>query len=70
MRLIINAIMNNNWKNPKEVPEDKFENIIQNKFGIIIAVIMLFLSLRAVLWAFRVLIIMQFVKIKEELSIA
>ena len=46
MRLIINAIMNNNWKNPKEVPEDKFENIIQNKFGIIIAVIMLLLSLR------------------------
>ena len=45
MRLIINAIMNNNWKNPKEVPEDKFENIIQNKFGIIIAVIMLLLSL-------------------------
>ena len=45
MRLIINAIMNNNWKNPKEAPEDKFENIIQNKFGIIIAVIMLFLSL-------------------------
>jgi hypothetical protein len=28
------------------VPEDKFENIIQNKFGIIIAVIMLLLSLR------------------------
>ena len=46
MRLIINAIMNNNWRNPKEVPEDKFENIIQNKFGIIIAVIMLLLSLR------------------------
>ena len=46
MRLIINAIMNNNWKNPKEVPEDKFENIIQNKFGIIIAVIMLILSFR------------------------
>ena len=46
MRLIINAIMNNNWKNPKEVPEDKFENIIQNKFGIIIAVIMLLLSFR------------------------
>ena len=46
MRLIINAIMNNNWKNPKEVPEDKFENIIQNKFGIIIEVIMLLLSLR------------------------
>ena len=46
MRLIINAIMNNNWKNPKEVPEDKFENIIQNKFGIIIAMIMLLLSLR------------------------
>ena len=46
MRLIINAIMNNNWKNPKEVPEDKFENIIQNKFGKIIAVIMLLLSLR------------------------
>ena len=46
MRLIINAIMNNNWKNPKEVPEDKFENIIQNKFGNIIAVIMLLLSLR------------------------
>ena len=46
MWLIINAIMNNNWKNPKEVPEDKFENIIQNKFGIIIAVIMLLLSLR------------------------
>ena len=46
MRLIINAIMNNNWKNPKEVPEDKFENIIQNKFGIIIAVIMLLLFLR------------------------
>ena len=46
MRLIINAIMNNNWKNPKEVPEDKFENIIQNKFGIIIAVIMLLLSYR------------------------
>ena len=45
MRLIINAIMKNNWKNPKEVPEDKFENIIQNKFGIIIAVIMLLLSL-------------------------
>ena len=45
MRLIINAIMNNNWKNPKEVPEDKFENIIQNKFGIIIAMIMLLLSL-------------------------
>ena len=45
MRLIINAIMNNNWKNPTEVPEDKFENIIQNKFGIIIAVIMLLLSL-------------------------
>ena len=45
MRLIINAIMNNNWKNPKEVPEDKFENIIQNKFGKIIAVIMLLLSL-------------------------
>ena len=45
MRLIINAIMNNNWKNPKEVPDDKFENIIQNKFGIIIAVIMLLLSL-------------------------
>ena len=45
MRLIINAIMNNNWKNPKEVPEDKFENIIQNKFGIIIEVIMLLLSL-------------------------
>ena len=45
MRLIINAIMNNNWKNPKEVPEDKFENIIQNKFGIIIAVIMHLLSL-------------------------
>ena len=38
--------MNNNWKNPKEVPEDKFENIIQNKFGKIIAVIMLLLSLR------------------------
>ena len=46
MRLIINAIMNNNWKNPKGVPEDKFENIIQNKFGIIIAVIMLLLSFR------------------------
>ena len=46
MRLIINAIMNNNWKNPKEVPEDKFENIIQNKFGKIIEVIMLLLSLR------------------------
>ena len=46
MRLIINAIMNNNWKNPKEVPEDKFENIIQNKFGIIIAMIMLLLSFR------------------------
>ena len=46
MRLIINAIMNNNWKNPTEVPEDKFENIIQNKFGIMIAVIMLLLSLR------------------------
>ena len=46
MRLIINAIMNNNWKNPKEVPEDKFENIIQNKFGIIIAVIILLLSFR------------------------
>ena len=46
MRLIINAIMNNNWKNPKEVPEDKFENIIQNKFGIIIAVVMLLLSFR------------------------
>ena len=46
MRLIINAIMNNNWRNPKEVPEDKFENIIQNKFGIIIEVIMLLLSLR------------------------
>ena len=46
MRLIINAIMKNNWKNPKEVPEDKFENIIQNKFGIMIAVIMLLLSLR------------------------
>ena len=46
MRLIINAIMNNNWKNPKEVPEDKFENIIQNKFGTIIAVIILLLSLR------------------------
>ena len=46
MRLIINAIMNNNWKNPKEVPEDKFENIIQNKFGKIIALIMLLLSLR------------------------
>ena len=46
MRLIINAIMNNNWKNPKEVPEDKFENIIQNKFGKIIAVIMLLLSFR------------------------
>ena len=45
MRLIINAIMKNNWKNPKEVPEDKFENIIQNKFGIIIAVIMHLLSL-------------------------
>ena len=45
MRLIINAIINNNWKNPNEVPEDKFENIIQNKFGIIIAVIMLLLSL-------------------------
>ena len=45
MRLIINAIMKNNWKNPNEVPEDKFENIIQNKFGIIIAVIMLLLSL-------------------------
>jgi hypothetical protein len=28
------------------VPEDKFENIIQNKFGIIIAVIMLLLSFR------------------------
>ena len=46
MRLIINAIMNNNWKNPTEVPEDKFENIIQNKFGIMIAVIKLLLSLR------------------------
>ena len=46
MRLIINAIMNNNWKNPKEVPEDKFENIIQNKFGIIIAVMILLLSFR------------------------
>ena len=46
MRLIINAIMNNNWKNPKEVPEDKFENTIQNKFGKIIAVIILLLSLR------------------------
>ena len=46
MRLIINAIMNNIWKNPKEVPEDKFENTIQKKFGIIIAVIMLLLSLR------------------------
>ena len=46
MRLIINAIMNNNWKKPKDVPEDKFENIIQNKFGIIIAVIMLLLSFR------------------------
>ena len=46
MRLIINAIMNNNWKNPTEVPEDKFENIIQNKFGIIIAVIILLLSFR------------------------
>ena len=38
--------MNNNGKNPKEVPEGKFENIIQNKFGKIIAVIMLLLFLR------------------------